>query len=147
MRVRLTLVVAVSALALAACSRGSLPDVRVETVSAPLSSAAAEKLAASADISAFASVETSEAPALRARALGQLRAEGEDGSRTAELLTTGFPPLTASVPVLVRFCTVDGADAVVVVEAYGDAGGTLTHRRLWVFDPVSGALVRAASFL
>jgi hypothetical protein len=146
MRARLVMAVVLSALALAACGQGSLPGVRLETEGAPLTAAGAERLAASTDIRAFASVETSRAPALRASALQELRASGEAGTRAAELLTAGFPEQTASVPVLVRFCQIDGVDAVVVVEAYGDAGGMITHRRLWVFDRNSGALLRAASF-
>jgi hypothetical protein len=138
--------IAVSALLLSSCGQGSLPVVRLETAGTPLTSADAERLAASTDIRAFASVETSRAPALRAAALQDLRANGEAGTRAAELLTEGFPAQTASVPVLVRFCAVDGTEAVVVVEAYGDAGGVIKHRRLWVFDLTSGALLRAASF-
>jgi hypothetical protein len=137
---------ALSALALCACGRAAAPSVRLETAGAALTSSAAEQLAASTDISALASVTSAEAPALRARMLAQLRAQGETGARVAELLTTGFPERTASVPVLVRICAVDGADAVVVVEAFGDVGGPLTHRRLWVFDRSSGAILRAASF-
>lgn len=146
MRTRLAIAAVLSALVLAACSGGSLPGVRLETEGAPLTAAGAERLAASTDIRAFASVETSRAPALRASALQELRASGEAGTRAADLLTAGFPEKTASVPVLVRFCRVDGADAVMAVEAYGDAGSMITHRRLWVFDRDSGTLLRAASF-
>jgi hypothetical protein len=147
MHKRLAVALVTSALALAACGPTTLPGVRFEADGAPLTSAAAESLAASTDIRAFASVETSRAPALRAAALQELRANGEAGTRAAELLTVGFPPRTASVPLLVRLCKVDGVDAVVAVEAYGDAGGAITHRRLWIFDRTSGALLRAASFL
>lgn len=143
----LALAVLIAGLALAGCAAAALPGVVFEATGAPLSSAAAEKLAASTDISAFRSVESSAAPALRAAALRELRAKGEPGVRAAELLTTGFPAVTTSVPVLVRMCAVDGVDAIVVVEAYGDAGGKLTHRRLWVFGRTSGAVLRAASFL
>jgi hypothetical protein len=83
---------------------------------------------------------------MRANVLADLRTRGSLGRRAADLLTIGFPARTASVPVLVRACLVDGKDAILVVEAYGSPGGTLTHRRLWVFDRVSGALLLAASF-
>jgi hypothetical protein len=147
MRARLALVAVLASLALAACGRpAATPTVRFETGGAPLTSAAAETLAASTDIRAFASVTSTDAPALRAEVLEQLRAKGDAGVRAAELLTKGFPARTASVPVLVRLCAVDGIDAVVVVEAFGDAGATLTHRRLWIFDRATGALLRAASF-
>jgi hypothetical protein len=120
--------------------------VRLETGAAPLTSSAAEALAASTDIGGFASVTSTDAPALRARVLTDLRAKGDAGVRAAELLTKGFPASTPSVPVFVRLCAVDGVDAIVVVEAFGDAGGTLTHRRLWIFDRVKGTMLRAASF-
>lgn len=145
MRTRLTLAFLLASVVLSACGRAAAPDVRLETSGAPLTSIAAERLAASTDIGALATVRTSEAPALRTVMLERLRALGAEGTRAADLLTEGFPASTPSVPVLVRLCTVDGVDAVVVVEAFGDADGTLTHRRLWVFDRASGALLRAAS--
>jgi len=146
MRARLALAVLLSAVALAACGPVTGPSVRFEASGAPLTSAGAEKLAASTDIGALSRVTTAEAPSLRDEMLAQLRAEGAAGVRAAELLTAGFPERTASVPVLVRDCSVDGIAAVVVVEAYGDTGKTLTHRRLWVFDRATGAILRAASF-
>ena len=147
MRARLALVAVLASLALAACGRpATTSTVRFETSGAPLTSAAAAALAASTDIASLASVTSTEAPALRTEVLGQLRAQGDAGARAAGLLTKGFPASTASVPVLVRLCPVDGVDAVVVVEAFGDAGGMLTHRRLWIFDSASGGLLRAASF-
>ncbi|HEY5517505.1 MAG TPA: hypothetical protein VIL15_04480 [Coriobacteriia bacterium] len=147
MRARSAAALVLSALVVAACGSAAAPTVRLETAAAPLTSAAAERLAASTDISALSAVASTDAPALRDDMLAQLRTEGAVGTRAAELLTTGFPKRTASVPVVVRECTVDGVDAVVVVEAYGDAGKTLTHRRLWVFDRTTGAILRAASFL
>ena len=147
MRARLALALILPALMLVACGPAAAPTVRFETAGAPLTSATAEALAASTDIEALSGVTMADAPALRDEMLAQLRAKGKAGSCAAELLTTGFPKRTASVPVLVRDCTVDGVEAVVVVEAYGDAGKTLTHRRLWVFDRATGAILRAASFL
>ena len=147
MHARLAVVAVLASLALVACGRpAATPTVRFETSGAPLTSTAAEALAASTDIGAFASVTSTDAPALRTKVLGQLRVKGDAGVRAADLLTKGFPASTPSVPVLVRLCAVDGIDAVVVVEAFGDAGGKLTHRRLWIFDRTTGALLRAASF-
>jgi hypothetical protein len=149
MRPRIALIVILASLALAvtACGRTEKPlTVRFETSGSAITSKAAEALAASTDISAFASVTSTDAPALRTTMLGQLRARGDAGARAAELLTAGFPVSTPSVPVLVQVRPVDGVSAILVVEAYGDAGGTLTHRRLWVFDRVTGAMMRAASF-
>jgi hypothetical protein len=145
-RTRLAVTFVALALVLAACG-GGVPEVVFEASGAPLTAATADSVAASTGIGAFASVESSSAPALRAKALEKLRAQGEIGARAAELLTEGFPPVSLSVPVLVRVCQVDGKDAVLVIEAYGDAGGKLTHKRLWVFELGSGAIVRATSFL
>jgi hypothetical protein len=77
--------------------------------------------------------------------LSDLRTQGGFGERAADLLTVGFPDQTASVPVLVRGCSVDGVDAILVVEAFGSAQSMLVHRRLWVFDRATGELLRAAS--
>jgi hypothetical protein len=132
-------------LGLSGCSRAPF-KLRFEPTGSALTGPATEKLAASTDISSLASVTTTEAPAVRVTALNELRTMGPLGIRAADLLTIGFPARTAAVPVLVRICAVDGTDCVLVVEAFGDPGGTLTHRRLWVFDRATGAVVRAASF-
>jgi hypothetical protein len=137
---------AASILVLASCAPATPFQVRFEPNGAPLTAKAAEALASTTDISALSSVTTTDAPDLRATVLAELRSKGSDGARAADLLTVGFPARTASVPVLVRLCPVDGTSAVVVVEAYGDTGGKLTHRRLWVFARDTGALIRAASF-
>lgn len=147
MRMRAVSVVALSALLLVACGRAAAPTrVRFERSAASLTAAEAERLASTTDISSVGDVSVTEAPALRAEMLTQLRAEGAVGERAAHLLTVGFPAATASVPVLVRAGPFEGTSAVIVVEAFGDAGGKLTHRRLWVFDTASGDVVRAASF-
>jgi len=145
-RVRLALIAALSLVLLVvpACTRAY--RLTVEPTGAAVTSQQAEALAGSIDISTLASVSTTEAPSMRATVLEQLRTQGSFGLRAAELLTLGFPARTASVPVLVRGCRVDGVDAVLVVEAWGSTGGMLTHRRLWVFDRVKGTVLRAASF-
>jgi len=129
---------------LAGCARGF--EVRVEETGAPLTGAQAEALAAATDVSALASVSATDSVDMRATALGGLRTRGKLASSAADMLTNGFPERTRAVPVLVRGSKVDGVDAVVVVEAFGSAGEMLTHRRLWVFDRATGAVLRAASF-
>jgi len=146
MRTRLASVIVLTAVLLVACGRPTPPSVRFEAKGAPLTAIEAEKLAASTDIASLAGVTTEDASTLRAAMLEQLRAFGADGERAADLLTAGFPKDTASVPVLVRVCRFEGRSAFVVVEAFGDAGGALAHRRLWVFDATTGNVVRAASF-
>jgi hypothetical protein len=140
--------ISVGLAALACLAAGCAPrfELRFETSGPALTGDAAQQLAATTDISALAGVTTTEAVTMRASVLADLRTSGSLGRRTADLLTIGFPARTPSVPVLVRACPVDGKDAILVVEAYGSPGGTLTHRRLWVFDRASGALLLAASF-
>jgi hypothetical protein len=144
-RAPLALVAALAlALVISGCSRPFA--VRIETNGAALTGAQAERLTATTDISALASETSTDAVAMRATVLADLRTRGQLGTRAADLLTVGFPARTAAVPVLIESCKVDGVDAVVVVEAYGSAGGKLTHRRLWVFDATTGTVLRAASF-
>lgn len=147
MRARLALVVLTIAFLVSACGRAPARGLVFETSGAALTAADAEALAASTDISAYASVEASAGPSLRVAALERLRSEGDIGAQVADMLTKGFPPGNGSIPVLVRICTVDGTRAAVVVEAYGDLGGTITHRRLWVFRLADGSILRASSFL
>lgn len=143
-RIRLAVVTLLTiALVATGCTRAF--KVRVEESGAALTGSQAERLAAETDISQLASVSSTDAVAMRATVLADLRTRGALGIRAADLLTVGFPERTTAVPVLVRASSVDGVSAVVVVEAFGSAGGTLAHRRLWVFDRATGAVLRAAS--
>ena len=130
--------------ALAGCASTFRPAL--ESSGAPLDRAGAERLARSTGLGRLASVKTSDAPALRSQALAYLRTTGPAGDRAADLLTTGFPARTLSVPVLVRVCRVDGRAAGVVVEAWGVPGGTLSRHRLWIFDQATGGVIGAAAF-
>lgn len=132
-----------AAVALSGCGARKLV---LETDGAPLDAAGVARLAKTADLAPADGIDVSQAPDARTRVLAELRTRGEIGDRTASLLTTGFPERTAAIPVLVRACTVDGRKAIVVVEAYGSAAGPLTHRRLWVFDANTGAIIRASSY-
>lgn len=142
-RLPLILVLA-AAIALAGCSRSF--QVTFEPNGAPLDAAGAESLARGLDISALSSFDSASAPTERQTVLKDLRLRGQAGDRAATLLTEGFPPDTPSVPVLVRISPFGGRQALVVVEAYGDASGPLAHRRLWVFDLETGAVLDAASY-
>lgn len=128
---------------LAGCAHPFEPSL--DAARTALSVKSAETIAATADISALSGVKTADAARERQPVLQRLRGRGPLGMRAAELLTAGFPRDTAAIPVLVRACTMNGADAILIVEASGDAGGALVHRRLWVFDRSTGALLRAAS--
>lgn len=125
---------------------GCGPRSVLETGGAPLDIAGVVRLAKSADLSSVSGVTVADAPAKRTAVLSELRTHGEPGDKAASYLTRGFPPDTASVPVLVRFCKVDGVDSVVVVEAYGTGAGPLDRRRLWVFDAATGTVTRAGSY-
>lgn len=145
-RARLAFVAVLTVVVLGACARTAALHVRFEPASAPLTALEAETLAATTDIGSVSSMGTNEAPAVRTAMLNELRGKGPAGAHAARLLTSGFPTSTASIPVLVRICSFEGTSAVVVVEAFGDPGGKLTHRRLWVFASASDSVIRAASF-
>lgn len=106
----------------------------------------AEDLARATDVSGVADVKLADAPAKRTEVLTSLRTKGADGVRAAELLTEGFPVPNSAVPVLVMIAKVDGVRSLVAVEAYKGSDGTLSRRRLWVFDLKTGAVVRSATF-
>lgn len=133
----------VASIALAGCS---VHKVVLETDGAPMDSASVEQLAKTADLSPADGIDVAQAPAARMRVLADLRTRGKMGDRAASLLTAGFPERTTAIPVFVRACAFEGRSALVVVEAYGSTTGPLTHRRLWVFDVNSGAIIRASSY-
>lgn len=101
-----------------------------------------EQLVGTADSGGAAAIDFEKAPAERQAALARLRAQGADGARAADMLTKGFPASDASVPFLVSIASVDGKKSVIVVEAWGTAGGKLGEKQLWLFDWESGAIVR-----
>jgi hypothetical protein len=144
----LAMIAIVLGLAATAAAVGCSPryELRLETSGPAITGLAAEQLASSTDISTLAGVTATDAVGMRTQVLSDMRTKGELGQRAADLLTVGFPERTTAVPVLVRACPVDGVDAVLVVEAFASDGGNLVHRRLWVFDRASGAVLRAASF-
>lgn len=97
------------------------------------------------ELARAAKVPTDEAPALRQQALASLRRHGEDAAALADTLTRDFPADAASVPLVVERATFEGKPAWVVAEVWGDAGGTLSHRRLWVFSYDDRAVIAAQS--
>lgn len=90
-------------------------------------------------------VAVDEAPALRQRALASLRRHGAEAAALADTLTRDFPTDVASVPMIVERATFEGQPAWVVAEAWGEAAGTLTHRRVWVFAYHDHALLAVQS--
>jgi hypothetical protein len=92
-----------------------------------------------------ASKARQDASRLRHQVLTQLRAQGTRASLAADLITRTFPTATPSVPVYVERATVDGVDALVIVEAWGGPGGRLSSKRLWALDANSGTILFSAS--
>lgn len=127
---------------------GCKPSVQIDfQPSAPATSYdEVERQAASADLGSASRITVSDAPEARSRALVWLRRQGAEGDRAASILTTGFPVRTAAVPVLVHIAEIEDVRALVVVEAFGEASGSLDHRRLWVFDYDTGVLIRSSSY-
>lgn len=106
----------------------------------------AQTLASNTSIDAVKDTKTSDAPALRSKRLATLRAEGPDGTALADALTLDFPSDTASVPLRIESALVDGDAVWLIIEAWGDKGGTLTHRRMWLLDRQDLQVVGSSSF-
>ena len=89
---------------------------------------------AAADLESAARLAAENVPDARQEALASLRRHGEDAAALADSLTSDFPLDAASVPVIAERGHYDGAPAWIVIEAWGDAGGELSHRSIWVFS-------------
>jgi len=99
----------------------------------------------SADLGPAVNLTTEEAPAARQEALASLRLHGADAAALADSLTSEFPPDVAAVPVIVEHGTYEGTPAWIVIEAWGDAGGKLVNRRIWVFSYGTREVITAQS--
>jgi len=146
-RPKLPIFVIVSAIlacvTLAGCDTGTLeyiPNGGVYTMTQ------AEDMASSVSLKDVDNMKTEQGPGLREKALLELRAEGTESSQLADALTRDFPSGVTSVPLRVESATVDGADVWLVVEAWGDAKGTLSRRRLWVLDRSTFTVLASSSF-
>ncbi|TDB38481.1 MAG: hypothetical protein D9V44_05610 [Actinobacteria bacterium] len=106
----------------------------------------AQAAAVSTSLEAVKGVKTADAPALRTKRLEQLRTEGPEASALADLLTKDFPSETAAVPLRIESATIDGDDCWLVIEAWGDENGVLTHRRLWIIDRATLEITGSSSF-
>ena len=137
------IVALIALVALVACGRAGLeyiPNGSTYTLKQ------AEEMASSVALLGVDSISAEEALKLRQERLSELRAEGTGPSRLADTLTRDFPSDTSSVPIRVESATVDGRSVWLVVEAWGDKDGSLTRRRLWIFDSTSFVVVWASSF-
>lgn len=106
----------------------------------------AQSVAASASLESVKDVRTSDAPALRTERLEQLRTKGPEASQLADALTKDFPSEMSAVPLRIESATIDGAECWLVIEAWGDEDGQLTHRRLWVIDRMTLEIRGSSSF-
>ncbi len=97
------------------------------------------------DAGSTTDVATEEASDVRQSALADLRSHGDEAARLADVLTSEFPTGVAAVPYAVEHGSYEDQDAWVVFEAWGDAGGTLSGRRVWVFAYDDLAVLAAQS--
>ena len=106
-----------------------------------------DRLLTTVDLGSIAGLSAEEAPKARQEALASLRLHGDDASALADSLTREFPVDVASVPVIVERGEYEGAPAWIVVEAWGDTGEQLAHRRVWVFSFDTRDVIAARSAL
>lgn len=106
----------------------------------------AQAAAAATNLESVKDVRTADAPALRTERLEQLRTNGPEASALADALTKDFPSETAAVPLRVESGTIDGAECWLVIEAWGDDDGALSHKRLWVINRTTLEIIGSSSF-
>lgn len=132
------------ALAMAGCAGGSTIEFIPAGGTYTLGDAEAE--ARSIDISALEKVTVDEIGTLRQERLADLRGFGEDAALVADTLTRDFPIDSLSVPIRVEAADLDGQEVWLIFEAWAEEGGTLSHKRLWILDRDTRALVDSMSF-
>jgi len=127
---------------LAACSA---PSVEYSESNGSYTNSQTRLILERIDTSRFAKKPTSEASALRSKALAQLRSQGASAAVAADLITETFPPGTRSVPVYVEKAVVEGTPSYVVIEAWGPTDGKLDRKRLWVIASETGDIIFSAA--
>lgn len=139
-RLLVACLIASMAVALSACSTEGLGlvdqgrDYTQET---------ALRLAASADPQDLDEHVSSDSAPLRHDALVDLRRSGDAGAEAASLITKTFPSDSTGVPFYVERATFESAPALIVLEAIGRPGGTLTDTRVWVLSEDGDVLLSA----
>jgi hypothetical protein len=122
-------------LTLTACAHREVTFAPGTTV---VDKAEADRIALSADLRDSASLKGEDAVSARTEALVALRKQGKEAGGVADLLTRVFPSDTKAVPLLVRGVTMNGTPAWLVVEAWAERTGALSHRRVWVLSRSAG---------
>jgi len=97
------------------------------------------------DAGPTAKIATGDASAVRQQVLADLRTNGDEAGVLADVLTAEFPPGVAAVPYTVEKGAYEGEPAWIVFEAWGEPGGTLSYRRIWVFAAADKAVMAAHS--
>jgi hypothetical protein len=90
-------------------------------------------------------ISSDEAAEARQEALANLRTHGEAAADLADVLTSEFPTDVLAVPYAVEHGTLDDRDAWFVFEAWGEEGGDLSGRRVWVFSYDDFSVIAAQS--
>lgn len=106
----------------------------------------AEDLARSIPLGSAEEIAVADASDVRQERLTELRGYGDTERALADALTSDFPVDHAAVPLHIEDGRVDGDAAWIIVEAWGEKGGTLTHKRLWVLDRTSYTVLASSSF-
>lgn len=78
-------------------------------------------------------VTAKEAAEVRQSVLADLRTNGDEAARLADMLTAEFPSDVLAVPYAVEHGTYEGEDAWIVFESWTSDGPELSGRRVWVF--------------
>jgi hypothetical protein len=135
---------AIVALAIAGCS-STFSVAFVDTNATYDTSKLQKLLADTAAADRVSESTTAEAAELRHEALVQIRSHGAGGSSAADLITRTFPASTKSVPIYAEWATVEGAESLILIEAWADPSGKLGSKRLWVINAQTEEIVYSAS--
>lgn len=131
------IVMSCAALLLSACAT---PDIEFIETSEDYDTARLETLLEATTSPELEQRTVEDAPELRREALTELRSQSTAGARAADLITRTFPDVSA-VPFHVQTAKVEGADAVLLIEAVAGTGESLSARRLWAIDDQGDVLL------
>lgn len=136
-RLASAIVMLCGALLLSACTT---PDIEFVEVSQNYDTSGLETLLEATTSPELEQRTIEEAPELRREALTELRSQSAAGARVADLITRTFHDVSA-VPFHVQTAQFEGVDAVLLIEAVGGAGESLSARRLWAIDEQGDVLL------
>ncbi|MHB1342293.1 MAG: hypothetical protein ACYC77_10565 [Coriobacteriia bacterium] len=105
-----------------------------------------EDLAQSIPLGPVEDIATEDGTETRQQRLTELRGYGDTERALADALTSDFPVDPGAVPVYIEAGRVDGDVVWIIIEAWGEQGSTLVHRRLWVLDRTTYTVLTSSSF-